>query len=62
MPREEMEPVLRRLEALEAKVDVLVRHMERATGAWLFLKVMGALAIGTIAVATFISNQWKLWH
>lgn len=50
-----------RLVNIERKVDILTEHMQRALGAWLFIKVMGAIAVGITIIATFLAahNPFK---
>lgn len=52
----DMTDVVRRLDNMEKKVDLLVKHMERATGAWLFIKIMGTVAIGGTVLWNFAAD------
>lgn len=57
-----MEPtnqdLLARIDALEDKVDTILRKMSEARGAWLFAKWMGGLALGFAAFSDYVHSWW----
>lgn len=50
-----------RLVNIERKVDQLTEHMQRALGAWLFIKVMASVAVGLTVLYAFVEahNPFK---
>ena len=38
--------LLKRIDELEAKMDRIVLKLEQANGAWLFVKILGSVALG----------------
>lgn len=45
-----------RLAALEKKVDILIATMERALGAWVFIKIMASLSVGLAIISTAVHD------
>lgn len=51
--------LLKRIEALEAQLKIIVELFEQGKGAILFLKWMGSLAVGAAVIFAAIAN-WRL--
>lgn len=57
MTQDQFENLDERLKALELSVGGLVSQMDRAVGAWLFIKLLGAFAIGTATLWALVADR-----
>lgn len=57
---DEINRISERLDALEKKVDKIILHMERAAGAWWFMKLMSTVAIGIATLFAFLHDKFTL--
>jgi hypothetical protein len=55
--RQERE-LLRRITVMEEKIDALAAAVDRATGAWMFIKILGSLSLGIAAIWAFIASHF----
>jgi len=46
--------------SLEETVNAMVRQMERANGAWTFIKIMASLVIGITILWAFLSQHFSI--
>ena len=51
--------ILDRMEAMEKKMDSISQKMEQATGAWLFIKIIGSIAIGMAVIWNAAANYFR---
>lgn len=53
------EDLLKRINMLELKVDLITVRMEQAMGAWFFVKIMGSVAIGITVLWNAVREWFK---
>ena len=51
--------LLERMEKMEIKMDNITQRLEQATGAWLFIKIMGSIIIGCTVIWNAASHYFK---
>ena len=51
--------LMERMEAMEKKMDSISQKMEQATGAWLFIKIIGSITIGMAVIWNAAANYFR---